>query len=102
MERLHYCAQHALVLVDRGGGLGIADLGGGSPENCGDVTAAVCGIAVCRFIEVDNEDAVASGCECRGLGPGGNYVRLQPGVRLLRRSIVRVVVDIWNDVGEVR
>ena len=68
-----------------------------TPEHWSDVTAAVCGVGVCRFIEVHDENATSSGREFRGARQGDDHVRLQPSVRLLRRSTVRIVIDIWND-----
>jgi len=85
------------MLIYRSGCLHKADLYIRSPENWSDLTAAVGGIAGCCFIEVYDEDAIPSGCECRRVGQECDHLRLQPGVRLLRRSIVCIVIDIWNN-----
>ena len=61
------------------------------------MTAAMCGIAGGRFIEFNNENAVPSGFE-RGIGgQGSDDFRLQPGICLLRRTVMRIVVNIRND-----
>jgi len=73
-----------------------------TPENCSDVTAAVCGVGVCRFIKVHDEHAISSRREFRGARQRDDHVRLQPSVGLLRRPIVCIVVDIGNNKRECR
>src|ERR1700759_4586444 len=93
--------QRALVLIERRGGLRVAGFCDRAPEDAGYMTAAVRGVAGCRFIKVDDEQAVASGSECGRVGYGNDYIRLQPGICLLWRSVMCVVVYIGNDVGEL-
>lgn len=82
--------------------LGVADLHDGTPEGGRDMAASARGIAVCRSVEVHDQRAVPAGCECRIVGQRNDDIRLQPGVCLLWRSVVCIVVHIRNDVGELR
>jgi len=70
---------------------------GRSPEHGGDMTTAVGLVGIRRFIEKHNQDAVSAGLEGRIRRQRRDHVCLQPTVGLLRRAVVRIVVDIGND-----
>ena len=90
------------MLIDRAGRLRVARMDIRSPEYTRDMPPAVGGIAGCRFIEIHDQNAVPAWFECRIGGQGVDDIRLQPCVRLLRSSIVGIVVNIWNNEGILR
>src|SRR5580658_6422051 len=89
------------MLIDSGRCLGIANQYIRTPENWTHMTAAVSGIAIFCLIEVYDENAVSTCLKRRVTGQRRDHIRLQPSVRLLRGSVVCIVVDIRNDVREL-
>ena len=61
------------------------------------MSAAVGGVGVERFVKANDEKPVAPGRERRVVRQGSDNVGLQPGVGLLRSSIVSIVVDVGDD-----
>lgn len=58
------------------------------------------GVGVGGLVEVDDEESVAAGLEVGVCLQRNDDVGLEPGVGLLWGAVVRVVVDVGDDVGE--
>jgi hypothetical protein len=101
-ERVHDRQQHAFMLVNGAGALPISRQYVRSPKYRRHLPPAVRCIGGIRFIEVHDQNAIAAGAKCTEAGEQRYYAGLQPTVSLQRRTVVRVVVNVGNDEGELR